>query len=139
MFFKKPKTKIEKRRFADQMGSNETVIAPDTKIKGKITGAQNIRIAGYLEGKITSDAILWIDSQGSLDGPVSARGVIVKGTMNGDIVSSEKTELRSGCQVTGNITCGAIAVAEDCNFHGQIHMKNKADKPHSFTDKRKDS
>jgi cytoskeletal protein CcmA (bactofilin family) len=137
MIFKKQQTKHDKRRFEDQMGPEETVVASDATIKGTLTGNKSFRIEGHIEGKIKSDGILWIDAQGCIEGPVHARGVIVEGTMKGDIVSIEKTELRSGCHVTGDITCGAIAVAEDCFFQGQIQMKSKEDQPYTFVNKRK--
>ena len=138
MFFKKTAPNNQRRRLADQMGPNETVIASDTKIVGHIKDSQSLRIAGHIEGQLTSEGILWIDPQGYIEGPIRARGVIVQGTTHGDIVSSEKTELCSGCQVTGNISCRAIAVAEDCQFQGQIQMKDNANKPHRFVNKRKD-
>jgi cytoskeletal protein CcmA (bactofilin family) len=139
MLFKKNKIKPKhpQRRLEDQATNGETLIAPGTRIKGIISGQKSMRIAGFLEGRIHCKGIVWIDRQGKIEGTVNAHGIIIEGEINGDIESTDKTELRSGGRVIGNIRCAKIAVAEDCFFKGEVQMLKEEDRPTTFVKKRK--
>lgn len=138
MFFNKnKKNKTSKRRVEDQADTIKTIIAQDIRIKGTLTESSGMRISGFLEGSIDSKGLVWVDKNGKISGPIKARWVIAEGEINGDIESSEKTELRSGCRVTGNIACKKIALAEDSFFQGEIQMTSPKDRPLSFVKKRK--
>jgi cytoskeletal protein CcmA (bactofilin family) len=131
MFLKKVKKKTDhrKKRLAGEAEQVETFIAAGSKIKGTISGQNNMRFAGYLDGQIMSKKKIWIDKQGRVDGLIKARVVFIEGEVKGDIESVEKTELRSGGRVTGNISCAQIAVADDAFFEGEIRMLPKEDWP----------
>ena len=141
MFRRKDKQKKDcpSRRLEDRTGPIETVIAFGTKITGTLSGRGSLHIGGYLQGRVTSEGLVWIGREGKIDGTVSADGLIVEGEIKGNIESQNKTELRSGGRVIGDISCAKISVAEDSFFQGEIKMPHQQDKPHTFVNKRKDA
>ncbi|MBN1931122.1 MAG: polymer-forming cytoskeletal protein [Desulfobacterales bacterium] len=132
MFSKKSKKKQQaaiKEILSEQSKNCETRIATGTKVNGTIIGLDNLRISGYLKGEINSKGLVWVEKEGKIEGIINAKMVIIEGEVNGDIESVEKTELRSGGRVIGNICCAKIAVAEDCFFKGEIQMVHEDDRP----------
>lgn len=132
MFLKKSKKKQQvalKEILSDQTKNCETLIATGTKVNGTIIGLDNLRISGYLKGEVNSKGLVWVEKEGKIEGIINAKAVIIEGEVNGNIESVEKTELRSGGRVIGNICCAKIAVAEDCFFKGEIQMIRENDRP----------
>ncbi len=138
--FRKPANRepveAPQRRLEDEVGTKETVIAQGTKVHGTIQGGTSVRVAGFLEGEIRIEGLVWIEKQGEVQGTVSARGMIIEGQIKGDIESSEKIEVRASAQVTGNIRCNKLAMAEGCFFQGQIKMPGEGSQPLTFVEKR---
>ena len=66
-------------RLEDEVGVKETVIANGTKVHGTIQGRNSVRVAGFFEGQISIEDVVWIDKQGEVQGTVSARNMIIKG------------------------------------------------------------
>ena len=124
-------------RLEDEVGVKETVIANGTKVHGTIQGRNSVRVAGFFEGQISIEGVVWIDKQGEVQGTVSARDIIIEGQMRGDIGSSERIEVRAGGRVTGRIRCNKFAVAAGCFFQGEIKMPGEESQPLTFVEKRK--
>ena len=103
--FLKPKgteqPEIPQRRLEDEVGGTETMIANGTKVHGTIQGRNSVRVAGFFEGEISTEGLVWIDKQGEVLGTVKAPGVIIEGQIKGDIDSSEKIEVRASGRVIG--------------------------------------
>lgn len=127
---------IIKRRVEDKIGTGESVIAASTKFKGTISGIESVRVAGQHKGNIKSDRLVWIHKEGSIEGNIDSRHVIIEGKLIGDIKGAEHVEIRAEAQVTGNIQTQKIAMAEGSFFKGEIQMPREVDKPIHFVEKR---
>lgn len=139
MLFKKSPDRSDapKRRLEDQQSDKPTIIAAATTIQGTLSGNGTLHMAGTLRGDVRYKGLVWISESGKIEGSVHATGLIVAGQINGNIQSSEKTELRAGARVIGDICCAKIAVAEDCFFQGEIKMPGDPGGHLTFTEKRK--
>jgi cytoskeletal protein CcmA (bactofilin family) len=139
MLFKKSMARSDapKRRLEDQQSDKLTIIAATTAIQGTLSGSGTLHMGGTLRGDVRFKGLVWISESGKVEGSVHAEGLIVAGQINGNIESAEKTELRAGARVTGDIHCEKIAVAENCFFQGEIKMSGGRGGPHIFSDKRK--
>ena len=115
----------------------ETFIATGSKIKGTISGRLSLRIAGHVEGQVDVDGLVWVEKTGRIEGAMKARALIIEGAINGDVESSEKTEVRSEGRIAGDITCAKIAVADGCFMQGEIKMTGKDTQPQTFMKKRR--
>ena len=66
---------------------------------------------------------LTIGPNGSVRANVSARNVIVGGTLDGDIQAGERTELRKSAVVNGDVQTQRIAIEEGAYFKGKLEIQ----------------
>jgi cytoskeletal protein CcmA (bactofilin family) len=124
------------RSLEDTVGVQETVITDGSTVHGTIQGRNTVRVAGFFEGEISLDGLLWIGQHGEVQGTVTARDMIIEGQMKGDVASSDRVEIRASGRVLGNISCHKLALAEGCFFQGEIKMSEGEGKPLAFVEKR---
>ncbi len=138
--FRKPtgneQTETPHRRLEDEAGATETVIARGTQVQGTILGGTTVRVAGFLEGEIRSDGLIWIEKHGEVQGTVTAADMIIDGQMKGDLASSGRIEVRASGRVIGIIRCHKLAMAEGCFFQGEIKMPDGESNSLTFVEKR---
>jgi len=126
-----------KRRLEDRLGVTNSILAPNTKIRGKIKGDESLVIKGYLEGDVVSKGLVWLDKGGQIQGQVKSPYVIIDGELIGNIKSAERVELRTDSRMTGNVETENLAVAEGAVFEGEVHMPKREKETISFVEKRK--
>jgi len=103
--------------------SNElTVIGPDTRISGEMTFDKSARILGCFEGKIVAQGEVQIGPTADCRAAIDAQRVIVDGAVSGPILARERLTLTPNAKVTGDITAGALIVAEGASFVGQCQV-----------------
>jgi len=110
------------RRFTDGVGSPQTIIGPETVIKGEILGRTNVELLGTLEGTCTIEGLFLQRSGGSVKGDVQATNVSLEGTVEGKVQAAQKVELRATCKVHGDIEGRSVAIAEGSFFEGNVAM-----------------
>ena len=128
------------RRFTDQAGEIETVIAEGTHIRGELTGKASVELSGSVDGTVRIEGLFWARQSGRVQGEVYAKDVVVEGEVDGKITARDKVELRSTCQSRGNIVTDTVAIAEGSFFEGHIQMRGEGKKGNgstSFQEKRK--
>jgi cytoskeletal protein CcmA (bactofilin family) len=132
----KEEPETPQRRLEDEIGATETLIASGARVHGGIQGQTSVRVAGFFEGEIRVESVVWIAKHGEVQGTVGARGVIIEGQITGDIEASERIEIRASGRVVGNIRCSKLAMAEGCFVQGEIKMSGEESKPLTFTERR---
>src|SRR5262249_62404423 len=70
-----------------------TLVAPGTKVVGKVSGAAEVVVEGELEGELRVDGGAVIGTGGTVRGEISARTVRVGGKVFGNIRGSERVEV----------------------------------------------
>ena len=108
----------------------ETVLGPDSTVKGEMVVRGTIRIDGYLEGDIQADRVI-VGETGRSRGNVKTRAVVVGGRVDGNIESSEIVELKDKAQVVGEICTAKLSISEGALFEGQSSMKKRKEGPES--------
>lgn len=103
-------------------------IGKSVVIKGELNGSEDLTVEGNVEGKIElRDHILTIGPHGRIKAEVFAKSVIVLGEVTGDILASEKVDIRDNGSVDGNIIAPRVAIAEGAHFRGSVDMQRKAE------------
>jgi len=98
---------------------NESLIAADLTIEGKIEGNGNLRIAGKFKGDITVQGDLTVEKGARLTGGVRARRVVIAGELEGNIEGAQQVELQQGGVLVGDVKAGAMTVAPGARMRGQ--------------------
>jgi len=105
-------------------------IGKSVVIKGELNGSEDLTIEGQVEGKIElKEHALTIGPNGKIKAQIFAKSVIVLGEVSGNVVASEKVDIRDGGSVDGDITSPRVAIAEGAHFRGSVDMQRKGGQP----------
>jgi cytoskeletal protein CcmA (bactofilin family) len=110
---------LDKESGSSQM-NNVTRICGNTKIIGNIETQHDIRIDGYLEGKIKTEGKLVIGETGKCVGEVDCKSVDVSGSFDGVLKVSELASLRDKCVFTGELHSDQLSIEPSVRISGQI-------------------
>lgn len=105
-----------------------TVIAADTLIRGEVIFANPAQILGKVEGKVTSSAELLLGAGSECKATVQATTLIVEGSVEGDVIATERLELNSTARVQGDLIAAKLVVAEGASFSGHCIVGPEAAK-----------
>jgi cytoskeletal protein CcmA (bactofilin family) len=92
-------------------------------IKGEVSGAEDLVIAGRVEGKIALDGCTLTLSPGSqVVGDVTAGTVIVSGAVEGILVATKRLEARATAVIEGDVSTPVLLVAEGATLRATVEM-----------------
>ncbi|MBZ5702269.1 MAG: polymer-forming cytoskeletal protein [Acidobacteriia bacterium] len=104
-------------------------ISRGIKIRGEITGSEDLFVDGEVEGKLALDsASVTIGPNGSVQADVVAREVIVRGCVEGKVRAHERVQVWSTGQVHGEIQARALAIEEGAVLRGKVESGKPAEK-----------
>jgi cytoskeletal protein CcmA (bactofilin family) len=115
----RPETRMESPT-APRTEPKESFISAELTLEGKIEGNGNVRVAGRFKGDVNVQGDLTIEKGAQISGQVSAKNVIVEGTLEGNITRAERVELRQTAAVTGDVKAGSLIVAAGSKMRGQV-------------------
>ena len=109
-------------------------IGPSIQISGDVTGNEDVRIEGRVEGTINlSDNVLTIGKEGQINATVNARIILVEGKVEGDLKGDEQIVVQASGNVRGNIVSPRVTLEDGCKFKGSIDMDVESSAPHGST------
>lgn len=116
-------------------GKLDTVIGPDTAVKGDLRVGGSLRLDGQVEGRLDITETFQTGPRSLLKGEVHTKDAVIAGRVEGDIHASDTVELQAGAQVLGNVSCKGLVIQRDCLFQGNCSMvKQTGDQGRSSAD-----
>jgi cytoskeletal protein CcmA (bactofilin family) len=110
-------------RPATPTARNLSCLGTGLKIKGQITGSEDLQIDGKVEGPISlSGQKLTIGHTGHVNSDVTARDVIVHGEITGDLLAQDRVEIRKDASVIGDIKATRISIEDGAHCKGRIEI-----------------
>ena len=107
-----------------------TPIGRSVHIKGELTSDEELIIDGSVEGKINvRDQLLTIGEHGRIKADIETSSIVVRGTVEGDIVATDRAEVEEGGTVIGDIKAPRVVLADGASFTGSVDMSAPAPKP----------
>ena len=98
-------------------------IGKSVQIRGEVKGSEDLLVDGVVEGTITlSDSRLTVGPNAKVKANVSARDVVVVGSLNGDIQATGRVELRAGANLVGDIRAARLSIEENALFSGKVDL-----------------
>lgn len=98
-------------------------IGKSVHIYGEVKGSEDLLVDGTIEGTITlSESRLTIGPNANVQANVSARDVVLLGSLTGDVTASGRVELRAGSNLKGDILAGRLAIEENAVFSGKVDL-----------------
>jgi len=97
-------------------------------IKGEISGAESLYIDGRVEGTINiPESRVTIGRNGSVAADVNAREVVIMGKVQGNVICSDRLDIRSDGAVTGDVVTQRISVEDGAILKGSVQVQATAE------------
>jgi len=98
-------------------------------VKGEISGNEDLYIDGTVEGLVHLDERkLTVGATAKLTADVIAGGVIVYGSVKGNVRAKGKIEIKKDGSVNGDLTTAQIIIEDGAYFKGSIEIEKSAEK-----------
>ena len=96
-------------------------VSQGIKIKGELTGTEDLFVDGRVEGKITlGNATLTIGPNATVKADLAAREVIVRGRVEGMVSGSERIQVWHTARIHGELKAEKIGIEEGAELHGKM-------------------
>jgi cytoskeletal protein CcmA (bactofilin family) len=110
-------------KLAEQLQRRSSVVSAGLRIKGEISGNEDLLVNGIIECPIQlEEKMLIVGPSGELTANVVAREVIVFGEVKGNIVARDRIQIKKEGSVVGDLTTGRIVIEDGANFKGSIEI-----------------
>ena len=108
---------------------SKTVIGPNTKVSGEISGTENLTVDGKVEGVIRLEgaACLTVRPEGHVHATVIAQDVIVLGRLEGEIHASGLLQLRGSAVVQGDVFAKRLSIEDGATLRGNADPSRSAE------------
>jgi cytoskeletal protein CcmA (bactofilin family) len=96
-------------------------ISQGIKIKGEVTGSEDLYVDGQVDGKLNfTNGSLTVGPNGNVKADVTAREVIVRGKIEGKVSGRDRVQLMSTAQVTGEVQTARLAIEDGATLRGKV-------------------
>jgi cytoskeletal protein CcmA (bactofilin family) len=118
-------------------GTLSGFVGGGTMLTGEANFKAMMRVDGHLSGRVTSTSgTLIVGANGKVDANIEVAVAVIHGTINGDIIATQRLELGRAAKVNGNIQTPSLVIEQGAVFEGSCKMlqmtataeKNKKDK-----------
>jgi cytoskeletal protein CcmA (bactofilin family) len=104
--------------------SNSAQIGKSLRVKGTVSGSEDLYIDGIVEGTIKLESNnLTIGPNGKVQADVEARSIIVLGTLQGNVRVGERIEIRKTGSLEGDLITSRIVIEDGAVFRGSIDIE----------------
>ena len=107
-----------------------TVFQEDSNFNGLLKFKNPLLIKGKFFGDIEGDDLLFVHQQAEVKANLRVRHLILEGKLQGNVVATEKVELKPGSALVGNIKAPKLEISEGVIFEGQCEMPRDKEKEH---------
>ena len=117
-----------------QVRAGQAHIGKSVLLKGEISAAEDLYVDGEVRGAIElREYSLTVGPNGKVEANVTAREIIVYGSLNGNVVASEKVEIRKTGSILGDLSTARIIIEDGAYFKGSIDIVKPGQKPETRT------
>lgn len=106
--------------------SDMASIGKSVKIKGELSGSEDLYLDGEVEGNIVLNGnSLTVGPNGRVRAHIKAREVIVHGKVDGNILTAERVELRTSGAVVGDIQSRRLMIEDGAYVKGSVDVQRE--------------
>ena len=99
-------------------------IGQSVAIEGRIRSAQDLRIDGRVDGTIDVPQHEVVVGPGAdVKASLTARSVLVGGTVTGDVTATERLQIQATGSVDGSVTTPRLIVVEGATLRGKVNVE----------------
>jgi cytoskeletal protein CcmA (bactofilin family) len=113
-------------------GTLSGFVGGGTVVTGEANFKAMMRVDGHLSGRVSSSSgTLIVGANGKVDANIEVAVAVIHGTINGDIIATQRLELGRAAKVNGNIQTPSLIIEQGAIFEGtckMVQMSQAADK-----------
>ena len=117
----------KKVKTPSKSGDLTAFIDEGSQIEGKYTFNGTVMLNGHFSGEIHTNDTLIIGEKGVVNASIRAGAVVISGEVVGNVLASERVELRGSARVFGDVDAPVVVVEEGVLLEG--HCKMTKSKP----------
>ena len=120
-----PRALTESESLARDMkeGNLSGFVGGGTIVTGEANFKALMRVDGHLSGRITSSTgTLIVGANGKVDANIEVAIAMIHGTVNGDIIATQRLELGRAAKLNGNIQTASLVIEPGALFEGTCKM-----------------
>ena len=128
---RKPKDEYNSAPFAPlkksetQTEALKTIIGSDVKVKGEISGKEDLTVHGQVEGIIDfKKGQVIVSKTGNVNADVYGKIITIEGTVKGSLFGEEMILLQPSGVVRGSMTAPRIKVEDGAKFKGNVDTES---------------
>lgn len=105
-------------------------ISQGIRIKGEVTGTEDLFVDGYVEGKLnlTANSCLTVGPNGDVKADLNAREIIVRGRVEGKVIARDKLLIGHTGQITGEVQTDRLAIEDGALLRGKVEAGKQISK-----------
>jgi cytoskeletal protein CcmA (bactofilin family) len=104
-------------------GTLSGFVGGGTVVTGEANFKAMMRVDGHLSGRISSSSgTLIVGANGKVDANIEVAVACIHGTINGDIIATQRLELGRAAKVNGNIQTPSLVIEQGAVFEGTCKM-----------------
>jgi cytoskeletal protein CcmA (bactofilin family) len=103
-------------------GNLSAFIDEASEIEGKYSFSGTVMLNGKFKGEISSKDTLIIGEKGMVHATIHAGIVLISGEVIGNVLATERVELRGSARVFGDVEAPVVIVEEGVHFEGHCRM-----------------
>jgi cytoskeletal protein CcmA (bactofilin family) len=104
-------------------GTLSGYVGNGTSLTGEANFRGMLRVDGHLTGRVASqDGTLLVGTNGHVDANIEVAIATINGTVNGDIIATERLEMGRAAHVKGNIQTPSLMIEQGAVFEGSCRM-----------------
>jgi len=96
-------------------------VSQGIKIKGEVTGNEDLFVDGIVEGKISiPNSAVTVGPNSTVKADITAREIVVRGRAEGKFTASERIQFWHTARVEGDVKSERIGIEEGAVLHGKV-------------------
>lgn len=104
-------------------GTLSGFVGGGTVVTGEANFKAMMRVDGHLSGRVSSTSgTLIVGANGIVDANIEVAVAVIHGTINGDIIATQRLELGRAAKVNGNIQTPSLIIEQGAMFEGSCKM-----------------
>jgi len=108
-----------------QTEAHKSVIGPGVKVKGEISGKEDLMVHGQVEGIIDfKKSQVIVSKTGNIKADIYGKIITIGGEVKGSLFGEEKIVIQPSGVVRGNMTAPRVHVEDGAKFKGNVDTES---------------
>ena len=109
--------------------TSKSSVGNDVEIHGTVTFRGELAFGGKLTGGSIKGPVLTVNPDSNVAGNIESEGLVLHGTVTGEVVVAGKCELKETAKLIGDLTASKLVMGEGATFVGKAQINRDKTAP----------